>query len=39
MKDRIEAVIYYPIYLVKMIKAVAQGYATGFIEGWRKASR
>ena len=39
MKDRLESIIYYPVYAVKTVHAVVTGYIGGFIEGFREGFR
>jgi len=36
MKDKIESVVYYPVYLIKMLFAAASSYTTGFIKGFKQ---
>jgi len=36
MKAKIESIVYYPIYLVKMAAAIVTSFTAGFIRGWNK---
>jgi len=35
MKTKLESIIYYPVYGVKLVVAVVSGYVTGFIGGFK----
>lgn len=39
MKTKIESIVYYPVFAVKMVSAVVSAYVGGFINGLRNGSK